>query len=172
MGTRRKTRDELRREKIRDEHWADTAPIRWPPSDGKGWFKAPRVLPVLLQILTTKSVVATGNPSNVYIELLSNAWEDGLLIITNENEHARLAGYGGSRGLRTWRDGMKMLVDLGFIRVAPRGDSEFGYVLIVNPYIPVKALREAGKVDDGWWNLFTEKWSRADAGIPAPTESK
>jgi len=58
-----------------------------------------------------------------------------------------------------------MLVDLGFIRVAPRGDSEFGYVLIVNPYIPVRATSSCDSFSRAASSAGSDPWGRDSAAL-------
>lgn len=164
--TRRKSRDERRREQIRDELWPDSDSWRWPPSDAAGWFKAPRALPVVLAVMGLKELTGDHNPSFVYIELLSRVREDGLVQLGNESDHAMMSGYGTPRGVRTWEGHVKRLADLGFIQVKERGTRALGYVMIVNPYVALQRLKNREQLPERWWALFVERWADSSAPVP------
>lgn len=159
------TNEDSHLEKLRDQHFPDAADRQWPPPNrGPGWFKAPRALPVLLQILTDKGVISRGNPGLAYIELLSRVREQGVVLLEHPEDHARIVGY--RRRGRTWREAMQQLSELGLIETKASHDREFGYALLLNPFIAVRRLHREGKVSEPLWNLFFEKWTRARAGVP------
>ncbi len=81
-------------------------------------------------------------------------------------ECAYCAGYSSARGLRSWKDRMRELVRLGFIRVAPRGPHEFGYVLIRHPYLVISEHQNAGRVPLRWWNQFRAQLQAVGAAWP------
>lgn len=143
----------------------------WPPEAGGGWAKVPRVLAIILQLLRLKTVRGTArgteDPGSVYVELLTHVWGEGVFEIEDERKHAEAAGYQrGERQLRTWRERMRALVDLGFICTAPHGTSEFDYVIIVNPYIAVENLYRQKRIGEGWWLAFRERWVKEGGEIP------
>jgi hypothetical protein len=157
------TNEDRHLESVRDVQFPNSEGRRWPATGGAGWFKAPRALPVLLQILTDKDVVIRGDPGAAYLELLSRVREPGFLILEHPAEHARLVGYARER---TWREAMQQLSDLGFIEIKSSQGREFAYVLVVNPFIAVRRLHKKGKVRNELWNLFYEKWTKARAQVP------
>lgn len=163
-----KTKDQKKREAIAEEAWPGYQRERWPPAEGQGgWFKAPRTLPVILQILKDKSLRGPLGVGPTYIELLARVWDDGVVAIRDELEHAMLVGFPrNQRGLRAWRDRMKKLRELGLIKVHEVGQHAFGYVLMVNPYIALRELHKQGKLSDNLWQLFKVRWIEADAEIP------
>jgi hypothetical protein len=162
-----KTNEDRLLESVRTEHFPESEERQWPPPGG-GWFKAPRTLPLLLQVLTQKNVVQTGNPGLAYIDLLARVRETGVVILEHPEDHARTIGYSRAR---TWLEAMRKLRDLGFIETKANHEREFAYVLLVNPYIPVKRLFQAGRLDAALWSLFHEKWNKAQARIPAVPET-
>jgi len=162
------TNEDRHLEEVRDEHFPRSRSRRWPASGGAGWFKAPRALPVLLQILTDKRLVSRGNPGVVYLELLSRVREPGFIILEHPEEHARIAGYSRSR---TWTDAMAQLRDLGLIETRGSQNREFAYALIVNPFYALRRLHQQGKINEPLWNLFYEKWTKARADIPDDEEA-
>src|SRR5690349_13391175 len=104
----------VRREKLRKEFWPDEDP--WTGIDEKGWFRSPRTLPLILELLASKRI----NPrqldvSRVYLELWSRHIDSGVIEMVEHSRHAYAAGYRGTRAVRTWRERMKLLEDTGFI---------------------------------------------------------
>jgi hypothetical protein len=169
MARRLMTKQVKARMAVRAEVWPDAEAWMWPPAGAKGWSKVPRTLAIILQILKDKRVrVGKEDPGPVYIELMTHPWDDGLIEIQNEKTHADHAGYtGGERGVRSWRERMSQLEELGFIKIAPRGSMKYGYAMLVNPYLAVEALNRQGKVEKGWWLAFKERWTKESGEEPA-----
>jgi hypothetical protein len=44
-----------------------------------GWFKAPRTLPLILALIRDKKLTPKGDPTSVYLELLSRQFGDGIV---------------------------------------------------------------------------------------------
>src|SRR5260370_11932051 len=68
--------------------------------------------------------------------------------------HAYAAGYRGSRAVRSWLERMNVLEDCGFIKSKEAEGQRYKYVLLVHPTIAVQRLRDAGKIDDKWWDTY------------------
>ena len=145
-----------RREKIREEFWPGED--AWTGGDPeKGWFKAPRTLPLLLGLMRSKGLTGNADPSSVYLELLSRQFGDGVVEIQNEAEHAYASGYASTRAVRTWQEQMKRLEALGFIKIKGIGKQAFKYILIVHPSQVVKSLLEQNKLPEGWWDAYRDR---------------
>jgi hypothetical protein len=142
-----------RREKIRDEFFGDEDAWTRDPKE-KGWFKAPRTLPLILELLKSKDLSGNFDPSGVYLDLLSRNIGGGLVEMTDEAVHAYSAGYFGTRAVRSWQERMKVLESLGFIKTKQIGNQRYKYVLIVHQTAAVQHLRDAGKVSDAWWDAY------------------
>jgi len=127
-----------RLQKIRQEFWPEVDVWTGGEHD-KGWFKAPRTLPLILALIQDKKLSESSDPTRVYLELLSRQFGDGVVEIQNEAEHAYAAGYTSSRATRTWQDHMRCLERLGFIKIKGIGKHAFKYVALVHP---VSALEE------------------------------
>lgn len=140
-----------RREKLRSEYWPNE--IAW-NGKGKGWYPAPRSLPLILGLLASKDLSGNQDPSRVYIELLSRHMDEGFIEMTHEEDHAYAAGYWGPRGTRTWRERMELLEANGFIKTKPKGNRRYGYVLLVHPSVVIEGLRRQNKLPDGWWDTY------------------
>lgn len=116
-----------------------------------GYFRAPRTLGVILNLLARKEFSGAKDPSRVYLDLYANHRESGLVEMRSEDDHAYASGFRGPRARRSWRERMKILEDTGFIRVRPRGNQRYGFVLLVHPALAVQRLVEAGKIEDPVW---------------------
>jgi len=148
----KKTAGAEKRERIRKEFFKDED--AWTGENEKGWFKAPRTLPLILELLSSKELSGNYDPTGFYLELLSRHIDGGIVEMTDEGVHAYGAGYFGSRAVRSWHERMKTLERNGFIRTKRIGNQRYKYVLIVHPTFAVQRLREKGKVDDILWDAF------------------
>jgi hypothetical protein len=144
-----------RRRAAREEFWPHE--IAWTGENETGWFRAPRTLPLLLALLATKKVSGATDPTRVYVELLARHVDQGVVQMAGDEEHAFAAGYDGERGVRSWRERIKVLEQAGIIRVRQLGSKRIAYVLLVHPAVYVKQLRDSGKVDDGWWDAYRHR---------------
>ena len=152
---RKKTAGAEKREKIRNQFFKDAE--AWTGENEKGWFKAPRTLPLILELMKSKDLSGNYDPSGVYVELLSRHIDSGIVEMTNEADHAYGAGYFGTRGVRTWQERVRVLEELGFIITKQIGNQRYKYVLIVHPTVAVQNLRDDGKVDDTWWDAYINR---------------
>lgn len=107
-----------------------------------------------------------GSPGYVYLELWCRAFDEGLVSIKDEHEHAYAAGYTGTRALRTWRGHVLVLQELGFIAVKADGNREVGHVLLVNPVLVCCELRRNGRVPDEWWTAFVQRANEIGVALP------
>jgi hypothetical protein len=141
-----------RRRSLRREYWKhDDA---WTGDNEKGWFRAPRTLPLVLGLLGQKELSGALDPTKVYLELLARHIDNGIVEMVGEPDHAYAAGYLGSRGVRTWQERMKVLEDLGFIRSKHIGNQRYKYVLLVHPTVAIQNLYEKKRVPQQWYDTF------------------
>lgn len=152
MASGNKSTGAERREKLRKEFWRDED--AWTGENEKGWFRAPRTLPLLLALLGEKNLSRNQDPTKVYVELLARHIDGGVIEMGHEGDDAFAAGYDGPRGVRTWQERMKTLERLGLIKTRHVGNQDFKYVLLVHPTVAIQRLREAGKVPDHWWDAY------------------
>jgi len=155
------------RASMRDQMFPASQHRIWPDKDGKGWCRIPRTLPVILTILDRDKSMKDGKDvTRTYLTLFTHNWEEGLIQIGDESEFAQMSGFTGTRAVRSWRERMRTLADLGFIEIKPRGDREFGFVLMIHPWHVVQKLHGEGKVLEGDMNLFNQKHLEFGASEP------
>jgi hypothetical protein len=142
------------------EFWPNE--IAWTGENEKGWFRAPRTLPLILALLASKKVSGNTDPTRVYVELLARHIDEGVIQMATDEEHAFAAGYDGDRGVRSWRERMRLLEQVGVIRIQRMGAKRFAYVLLVHPSVFITALQAAGKVDAEW--LVNYRHRRLETG--------
>jgi hypothetical protein len=159
-----RTKADQRREQLRESLWPGEEENVWGGPTEKGYWCAPRTLPLMLNLASDKRVVGELDCSTAYVDLLSRDFGQGFVEILDEEEHAYCSGYTGRRARRTWQERIKKLEKAGFIRVKPRLNRSIGYVLIVHPYKVASELRRAGKLDSQWWQLFSQRLNDMGAG--------
>jgi hypothetical protein len=142
-----------RRERLRKEHWPNEL-VYWTGPGEQGFFCAPRTLPLIIKLLDSKSVSGNLALGGVYLDLLARHIGQGVVEMGPEDEHAYASGYESNRSVRSWRDRMTALEELGFICTAVKGGLRFGFVLLVHPAVAVMNLRALGKVPDAWWAAY------------------
>nr|WP_298685073.1 hypothetical protein [uncultured Dongia sp.] len=118
--------------------------------DKKGWVALPRLMPLMLSIMDDLS--GKGVPvSRTYLELWARIRVEESFLMLRPDEMAFHAGFEGQRAVRTWRDRMQRLAELGFISVKPGALGDLTYALVYNPYHVIKRAHLAGKVQDKKW---------------------
>ena len=109
----------------------------------KGFTPVPRTMPLIGAIMD--SLAGKGKPvSTTFLELWCRADERGFQVVSKPHEVAFASGFITERGLTTWRERMRKLVELGFIASKPGASGDFHYVQIWNPYIVIKEHAQAG----------------------------
>ena len=157
-----------RRSELRDELFP--AATAWVADDEIGFFRAPRTLPLLAHLISSKRVSGEKDASSVYLELWARNWGEGIVMITDEADHAFAAGYTGTRAIRTWRERIRLLEEAGFIQVKAVGNRTIGAILMVHPSAAVERLRQNGRVDDSWWNAYAARRSETGEKPHAKSE--
>ena len=149
-----KTANQEKREAYKEEFWPNE--IAWTGDTRQaGWFRAPRTIPLILSLLSNKKTTGSNlDPGRVYLELLGRHRDSGVIEMASEGDHSYAAGYEGSRGVRTWKERMKLLETLGFTKSRKAGNQQYKFVLLVHPAIAVQRLHEKGLVDEDWFSTY------------------
>jgi len=126
---------------LRGRLWPDVKEDHlWLRKKRQGFTTIPRSMPLLLDIMDD---LAKGQPvAMVYLELWCRAFDECFVTLSRSKEMAFHSGLSGQRGERTWRARMKILADLGFIKVQNGASGPLSYALIMNPYMVVSKLKD------------------------------
>jgi hypothetical protein len=161
---RNTTRDILQRQlDARRKLWPElTDDMLW-SMDNDGWVALPRLMPLILSIMDDLS--GKGFPvSRSYLELWSRMRiEESFLALNRPEEMAFHAGFEGQRALRTWKDRMQRLANLGFIGVKPGPLGDLSYAVIYNPYHVIKRAYVAGQVHENKWQALVIRANEVSA---------
>jgi hypothetical protein len=141
-------------EKLRQKLWPDDDP--WTGKEEVGWVKMPRTFPLILRLLDSKELSGAQNLSNTYLELWGRQSEAGVIEISQELDHVYASGYSSNR-VRSWRERMALLEELGFIKSQPASGQQYKYVLLIHPTIAVQKLRDQGRIDNEWWTTYVAR---------------
>jgi len=123
--------------KKRNEYWPEIGEDELWKTDNGGFVSIPRSMPLILLIIDDLS---NGNPlSKTYLELHCRNWNNNSYVcIKNPQELAFASGLRGQRSLTTWKQRMRKLKELGFIKTKEGSSGEFNHILIINPYLVIK----------------------------------
>ena len=170
----RKSRKKIERrtQRLRDSLWPDAAKRIWEYHTSDGWLNIPRAMPVITRILDS---LTKGQPvSATYLELWCRTYNDGFVTASRPREMAFFSGFDGERAQRTWLSRIRKLHELGFIDVKEGPSGPVNYILIENPYVPLKKLRDEGMISDRFWNALMARMieiGAEDLDEPLPEET-
>jgi len=155
-----------KREELREKFWPGSGERIWKRRLNDGFTTIPRVLPLVMHLI--RHLTPRGDPSRVYWDLWARAWDEGILTVTDEDTWAYSAGYTGTRALRTWREHMLTLQEIGFIEIKPQGNRQIGHILILNPLAVCARLHRDRRRDvpEEWWTAFVHRANEIKAVIP------
>lgn len=157
-----------RRTELRETLWPDSEGLIWTRKSHDGYATIPRLLSLVAALAKYLAKGADGDPSCAYYELWSRATDEGIVQLKDEQECAYAAGYSGTRALRTWRERMGTLEDLGLIKAQAAGNRNYANILLINPLLAAARLRadKKRKVPDEWWTAFQSRVDEVGAEIP------
>lgn len=163
---RKKLKPAERRTKLRNKLWPGSETLFWYRKDNDGFITIPKLLSLICALLKD---IADNDPSRVYLDLWCRSYDEGIIENIDEDEAAFSSGYDGTRAKRTWTEHIHQLEKLGFIKVAPHGNSRIGHILLLNPLVVVDELRSKPKsnVSDEWWNAYNARASVIGAVLPS-----
>ena len=108
----------------------------WTHLKKDGFIPVPRVMPLVLQIMND---LATRPVAPTYLDLWCRKFDEQFLVLNRPlKEYAFYAGFSGQRGEQTWKERVRQLAKLGFIKVEKGAYGEFSYILILNPLKVIK----------------------------------
>ena len=127
---------------LRGRLWPDLDPDDlWDRSKHDGFITIPRTLPIIMNIIDD---LTKGKPaSKVYLALWGKTFDEMYVSLQNADTLAFQSGLTGQRAARTWKDRMKALASLGFIKIAAGARGELSHAVILNPHFVVRRLHDA-----------------------------
>lgn len=161
---RNRTRDVLKRQlDARAKLWPElTTNMLW-TMDNEGWVAVPRLMPLLMSIMDDLS--GKGFPvGQTYFEMWCRLRiEESFLTLNRPEEMAFHAGFEGQRALRTWKDRVHRLAQLGFIGVKPGPLGDLSYVVFYNPYHIVRRAYLKGSIQEKKWQALVIRANEVSA---------
>lgn len=106
-----------------------------------GWCWVPRTMPLILHAIRSLSKGASA--AETYFALWSNCVSESIVEMTNKHSLIASAGYTGPSSERTWKERMRKLEQLGFIKIASGQHGDISCVLLLNPHKVLKKHKEA-----------------------------
>lgn len=162
------TQYDVKRRERRNGLWPESEKVIYDKREESGFCTLPRTLPLIATLIRHLSKT---DPSRVYIDLWFRQRDDGFVEVEDAEEMAASSGYAtGTRNVRTWREKLDELRDLGFIKVAEKGTQKYRYILLLHPHDVVQRLRHENPkvIPDWWWSYFQSRV----ADIKAPLRWK
>jgi hypothetical protein len=163
---KRPSKPAQKREELRETLWPGSQNRVWSRRGNVGWTTIPRLLPLAMQLI--RLLASKGDPSGVYMELWARSFDEGIVSITDESVCAYASGYTGTRAVRTWREHILTLAELGFIEYKPAGNREIGHILVLNPLLVCARLyhKKDRKIPEEWWTAFVTRANEVGTKIP------
>jgi hypothetical protein len=122
----------------------------WMRKERQGFATIPRLMPQIMDIMD--DLAGKGTPvGQTYLEMWCRLRDEGFLVLNSHEEMAFCAGFSGQRAVRTWRERVRTLADLGFISVLPGPTGDLSYALFWNPYHVLKRHNQAGRIQKAKW---------------------
>ena len=135
----------------------------WNSGSG-GWASVPRPAGLIATLVVKEAYRNRFGGSSAagvtYMTLWLHWQGHGMSRIESEADAALESGYGGERGITTFRRHLRTLKDLGFVDYVEESRGRVKWVALLNPYQVVKKLMEGGHVSKATYSAVTE---RADA---------
>lgn len=158
-----RNRDILKRQlDIRGKLWPGLTDAMLWSMDNEGWVALPRVMPLMMSIMDDLS--DKGFPiSRTYLEMWARLRDEQFLTLNRPEEMAFHAGFEGQRALRTWKDRVQRLANLGFIGLMPGPLGDLSYAVFYNPYHVIKRAYLAGKVQERKWQALVVRANEVSA---------
>ncbi|WP_018995760.1 hypothetical protein [Hirschia maritima] len=152
--SRRRHKDVLRRQiEARSKLWPELDVNELWDKQNEGWVALPRLMPLMMSIMDDLS--GKGFPvSRTYLEMWSRLRDEYFLTLNRPEEMAFHAGFEGQRALRTWKDRVQRLANLGFIGVKSGPIGELSYAIFYNPYYVVKRAYLKSEFQENKWQAL------------------
>ena len=155
-NSKRRTKADLRRESQRKLLFPDVKDSELWASSNQGWCLTPRTMPLVLHAI--RALSKGSSAAETYLALWCNCISESIVEMTNKSNLIAAAGYTGHTNERTWKERMKKLEELGFIKISSGKHGDISCVLIPNPHLVLKRHKENGtqNFDEHIYNCILE----------------
>jgi hypothetical protein len=110
-------------------------------------------MPLIMRIMDY--LAGKGTPvSQVYLDIWCRTFDEAFLQITKSDEMATYAGFSGQRAVRTWKERLTKLAELGFIDIKYGLSKDVQFALLLNPYHVIAKAYAAGDLPIEMWNAL------------------
>ena len=151
---------------MRESLWPGEGDLLWHRTTEDGFSTIPRTLPLVMTLIDELKDKGR-DISRVYFDLWCRQMDDSFIDVTDEESFAYSSGFTTTgRNIRSWRERIAVLRELGFISVQPNGSRKFGYILLRHPHRVVLELKAKKKISDPWWGAFSKRASEIGAELP------
>ena len=97
-------------------------------------------MPLVLHAI--RALSKGSSAAETYLALWCNCISESIVEMTNRHNLISAAGYSGHTSERTWKERMKKLEELGFIKIVSGKHGDISSVLILNPHLVLKRHKE------------------------------
>jgi hypothetical protein len=139
---RKRTKADQRREQQRSLLFGDVPKEELWSQSFNGWCWVPRTMPLVLHAI--RSMSKGTSAAETYFALWCHCVSESIVEMNNRASLIAAAGYAGSTSERTWKERMKKLAELGFIKIASGKHGDISCVLIFNPHKVLRRHKERG----------------------------
>ena len=106
-----------------------------------GWCWVPRTMPLVLHAI--RALSKGSSAAETYFALWCNSVSESIVEMNNRASLIAASGYTGATRERTWKERMKRLEELGFIKIASGKHGDISSVLIYNPHRVLRKHKES-----------------------------
>ena len=138
---------------LRNQLWPDLDEnLLWIRTEKKGFTTIPRTMPYILQIMDE---LVSGKPvSKTYLTLWCRVFDESFVEVKSPSEFAFESGFTGERAISVWKTRMKQLKEIGFIDTKSGASGEYNFILLFNPYVVIKNLKEKKSISERFYNAL------------------
>ncbi len=139
---RKRTKADQRRGQQRALLFGDVPQEELWSREFNGWCWVPRTMPLILRAI--RSLSKGSSAAETYFALWCHCVSESIVEMSKKASLIAAAGYTGPASERTWKERMKKLDELGFIKIASGTHGDISCVLILNPHKVLRTHRALG----------------------------
>ena len=125
---------------LRSRLWPDlTENDLWNRSRYDGFTTIPRTMPLIMNIID-QLAAGSKRTSFTYLALWGQAFDEMYVSLQKSDELAFHSGFVGQRAVRSWKERIRVLDDLGFIRTAAGPSGPYSHAVLPNPHFVIRRL--------------------------------